>query len=93
MGLGGTPAPGQETPPTAWPQTSILGTVETYEDGVVDVDGREDGMEELKYAGDVRDAQLEPGPENCFWQVVGSHQAGPVSHCSREEFRHYCGCS
>lgn len=69
----------------------MLGTAATYEDGVVDVDGREDGMEELKYAGDARDAQLEPGPENCFWQVVGSHQAGPVSHCSREEFRHYCG--
>lgn len=58
---------------------------------MVDFDGGKDDLEEAVLAGDARDAQLEPGPENCVWQVVGSHQAGPVSHCSRGGVRHCRG--
>ena len=46
-------------------------------------------MEEGEGAGGSGDAQLEPGPENRFWQVFGSHHAGPVSHCGRGGIR--CG--
>ncbi len=56
---------------------------------MVDVGGREDETEELEWDGD---AQLEPAPENCFWQVAGSHQAGPVSHWRKGEFRHGRSC-
>ena len=48
---------------------------------VVDFDGWLDDAGEAGRTGGGGDAQLEPGPENCFWHVVGSHQAGPVSHC------------
>ena len=65
----------------AWPQTSMLGIVEIYGEGGVDVDdGRGDDVEELEKVGGEESAQLEPGPENWVWQVVGSHQAGPISH-------------
>ena len=53
----------------------------------MDRDGREDEVEELEGAGEARSAQLEPGPENRCWQVVGLHQAGPLSHCRRGEVR------
>ena len=59
---------------------------------MVAFDGVEDDFQEVKLAGEAGDAQLEPGPENCAWQVTGSHQAGPVSHCRRGEVRHCCGC-
>ena len=44
------------------------------------------GMDDTGEAGRIGgggggDAQVEPGPENFFWHVFGSHQAGPVSHC------------
>lgn len=56
-------------------------------------DGREDDdVEELEKVRGGRDVQLEPGPEKWGWQVVGSHQAGRVSHCRRGEVRHCCGC-
>ncbi len=55
---------------------------------VVDVGGWEDETEKLEWDGGARAAQLEPAPENCFWQVAGSHQAGPVSHCRKGEIRH-----
>lgn len=48
---------------------------------MVEAGGREDELEVEELAGAGEDAQLEPGPENCFWHVLGSHQAGPVSHC------------
>ena len=67
----------------------MLGTVDTYEGVVVDAGGREDDIEEAEETGGSGDAQLEPGPENRFWHVVGSHQAGPVSHCGKGEVR--CG--
>lgn len=47
---------------------------------MVEAGGREDNIEVEELAGEGEDAQLEPGPENCFWHVPGSHQAGPVSH-------------
>ena len=43
-------------------------------------EGGMDDAEEAAEAGGGGDAQLEPRPENCFWHVFGSHQAGPVSH-------------
>ena len=48
---------------------------------VVDFDGWLDDAGEAGRTGGGGDAQLEPEPENCFWHVFGSHQAGPVSHC------------
>lgn len=48
---------------------------------MVDADRREDEIVDMLLAGEIGDAQLEPGPEKRFWQVAGSHQAGPVSHC------------
>ena len=55
---------------------------------MVDVDGGRDDAGDAGRAGGAGDAQLEPGPENCFWHVVGSHQAGPVSHYRKGEIRY-----
>ena len=54
---------------------------------MVDFEGGMDDAGEAAEAGD-GDAQLEPGPENCFWHVFGSHQAGRVSHYRLREIRH-----
>lgn len=61
------PAPGQETPPCALPQTSMTGTDE----------GNEAGALEL---GAAPEAHEEPLPEKALKQVAGSQYAGPVSH-------------
>ena len=53
----------------------------------VEFDGRTDDVGEDFRGGGGGDAQLEPGPENCFWHVFGSHQAGPVSHYGYGEIR------
>ena len=35
----------------------------------------------MVFGGGAGGEQGELGPEKCGWQVVGSHHAGPVSHC------------
>lgn len=47
---------------------------------VVEAGGRDNEAEDEELGGGGEAAQLEPRPENSFWHVLGSHQAGPVSH-------------